>query len=168
MTLDGTMLKRGFWLYVVEITSPPARAAAYVGRTGDSSSANAASLFTRMTGHLNDKKSAKANSLLRRLVEKKFVCHDCSYRVVGIGPLFDQQASMDLHKPVRDQLAALERAVADHLRNRGYDVLGDHPKPGAVDPDLWRRVLRVIDTEFTAPPNNALQRTGARVARSGR
>jgi hypothetical protein len=35
----------GFWLYVVEIMSKNGHAAAYVGRTGDTSSANAASLF---------------------------------------------------------------------------------------------------------------------------
>src|SRR5437016_2611724 len=89
ITFEGATLRRGFWLYIVEITSGNGQAAAYVGRTGDTSSANAASLFARMAGHLNDKKNAKSNSLLKRLVATNFVCHECSYRVIGIGPLFD-------------------------------------------------------------------------------
>ena len=156
ITFDGTTLRRGFWLYIVEIRSGNGQAAAYVGRTGDTSSANAASLFTRMAGHLNDKKNAKSNSLLKRLVATNFVCHECSYRVIGIGPLFDQQASMDLHKPIRDQMAALERALADHLKEKGYVVLGDHPKPGSVDHALWTQVLGVIEDEISPPSNNTL------------
>jgi hypothetical protein len=152
----------------VEITSGNGQAAAYVGRTGDTSSANAASLFARMAGHLNDKKNAKSNSLLKRLVATNFVCHECSYRVIGIGPLFDQQASMDLHKPIRDQMAALERALADHLKEKGYVVLGDHPKPGSVDPGLWIEVLGVIEYAISPPSNNELQRPGAPDACYGR
>jgi hypothetical protein len=77
-----------------------------------------------MAGHLNDKKNAKGNSLLKRLVATNFVCHECSYRVIGIGPLFDQQPSMDLHKRRRDQMAALERAVADQLTNEVISCWG--------------------------------------------
>ena len=46
------------------------------------------------------------------------------------------------------------------------EILGHHPKPGSVDPEVWTRVLRVIEDEFAAPPNNALRLTEARVARS--
>lgn len=38
VTLDGAMLRRGFWLYVWEITTPNGDKVLYVGRTGDSSS----------------------------------------------------------------------------------------------------------------------------------
>ena len=44
VTLDGAMLRRGFWLYVWEITTPNGEKVLYVGRTGDSSSPNAQSL----------------------------------------------------------------------------------------------------------------------------
>lgn len=150
-TFDGLILKRGFWLYVVEIVTSSGRHVVYVGRTGDTSSPFAASLFTRMTGHLSDRKSAKANSLLKRMIEQDLACEDCSYRFVGIGPVFDQQTSMEAHKPLRDQMAGLERAVADHLRQRGYAVLGDHPKPRKVEAELLAATLDLVDEEFSVP-----------------
>lgn len=160
INFDGAALKRGFWLYVAEIVHSPGQAVAYVGRTGDTSSANAASLFTRITAHLSEKKNAKANSLLKRLVEQDLPYQECSYRFFGIGPLFEQQTSMELHKPIRDQMAGLERAVADHLRDKGYHVLGEHPKARHVDEQLLNRVLKVVDEEFSEPLNSQIQRTG--------
>ena len=77
---DGAILKRGFWLYLVEVVSSGGRRAVYVGRTGDTSSPYAASLFARLTGHLNDRKSAKANSLLKRLIEQDLACTDWDKR----------------------------------------------------------------------------------------
>ncbi len=38
---DGAFLRRGFWLYVWEVTVPNGATIVYVGRTGDSSSPNA-------------------------------------------------------------------------------------------------------------------------------
>jgi hypothetical protein len=48
---DGRLLPRGFWLYVCRVESNTG-ALVYVGRTGDSSSVNAASLFSRVSRHL--------------------------------------------------------------------------------------------------------------------
>jgi hypothetical protein len=45
VTLDGAMLRRGFWLYVWEIKTPDGKDVLYVGRTGDNSSPYAQSLF---------------------------------------------------------------------------------------------------------------------------
>ncbi len=154
---DGAILKRGFWLYLVDVVTTGGRRAVYVGRTGDTSSPYAASLFARMTGHLNDRKSARANSLLKRLVEQDLACEDCSYRLVGIGPIFKQQATMDEHKPLRDQMAGLERAVADYLREKGYDVLGDHPRPRMVEAELLATTLNLVDQEFGVPPNKQMR-----------
>jgi len=49
---DGRLLDRGFWLYVIDIHGPADRHL-YVGRTGDSSSPNAASPFSRIGQHLD-------------------------------------------------------------------------------------------------------------------
>ena len=51
LTFPGPMTKRGFWLYVWRIQSPEGELL-YVGRTGDSSSAHAASPIERMGQHL--------------------------------------------------------------------------------------------------------------------
>lgn len=144
---DGRLLRRGFWVYVVEIVSASAKDY-YVGRTGDTSSPFASSLFARLAAHLDQKPSAKGNSLSKRVREQGLDCSECSYRVVGIGPLFEQQANMDLHRPFRDKMAALESYVAELLRSRGYPVIGTHPRAKIVDANLLKRVLPVVDQHF--------------------
>jgi hypothetical protein len=144
---DGSLLRRGFWVYVVEINST-SRKHYYVGRTGDTSSPFASSLFARLSAHLDQKLSAKGNSLSKRVREQKLDCSECSYRVVGIGPLFEQQLNMASHRPLRDQMAALESHLAELLRSRGYAVIGSHPLPKSVDAALLERVLPIVDEYF--------------------
>jgi hypothetical protein len=144
---DGALLRRGFWVYVVEVASAGEKYY-YVGRTGDTSSPFASSLFARLAAHLNQRPSAKGNSLFRRVGELQLECSECSYRVVGAGPLFEQQADMNRHKPLRDKVAALESHVAWLLRSRGYQVIGSHPRAATVDEALLERVLPIIDQHF--------------------
>src|SRR5208283_183820 len=61
---DGKVLNRRVWLYVIDIQSPMGRYLD-VGRTGDSSSANAASPFARIGQHLDFRPTAKGNTLAR-------------------------------------------------------------------------------------------------------
>ena len=49
LMLDGKLLKRGFWVYVWKIITKDDQVFYYVGRTGDSSSCNAALPFSRMS-----------------------------------------------------------------------------------------------------------------------
>ena len=49
LSFSGELLQRGFWLYVWEVTAADGRTVHYVGRTGDSSSPNAQSPFTRFS-----------------------------------------------------------------------------------------------------------------------
>jgi hypothetical protein len=145
--IDGRLLCRGFWVYVIEIVSKSGKHY-YVGRTGDTSSPFASSLFARLAAHLGQKPTAKGNSLSKRVREQQLDCSECSYRVVGVGPLFEQQANMEKHKPLRDKMAALESHVAELLRSRGYSVIGTHPRAKTVDAALLERVLPVIDQHF--------------------
>ncbi len=48
IALTGDVLRRGFWLYVWEVVPKDGAAVLYVGMTGDSSSPNAQSPFTRL------------------------------------------------------------------------------------------------------------------------
>ena len=68
MSFQGEVLERGFWLYIWEIVNGSNRYF-YVGRTGDSSSAHAASPFNRIGQHLDFRENAKGNSLAKRLNE---------------------------------------------------------------------------------------------------
>lgn len=149
MSFDGALLQRGFWLYIWDIQKPPERYL-YIGRTGDSSSPNAASPFARVGQHLNFRPNAKANSIARRLKEKNLEPSSARFEMLAIGPLFPEQESFRDHIAYRDQMAALENALADHIRNNGYNVLGIHKSRKAVDKNILREVLKIAEKRF--PP----------------
>jgi hypothetical protein len=96
------------------------------------------------------------------MVEQEFSCQDCSYRFMSIGPVFEQQTTMEAHKTLRDQMAGLERAVADYLREKEYTVLGDHPKPRMVEAELLATTLNLVDQQLGVPPTKPMQRSPAR------
>jgi hypothetical protein len=132
---DGGSLKRGFWIYIFEAKLGKKRYF-YVGRTGDNSTPNAASPFTRVSRHLDSSPNAQANSFYKRLREIKVAPEDCTYRFVSFGPIFPEQSGdFGEHVPYRDRTARLERALADWVKEREYDVLGRHPKKGALGTD---------------------------------
>ena len=159
MKFEGALLKRGFWLYVWEIKGDTSHHV-YVGRTGDSSSPHAQSPFKRIGQHLEISPTAKGNALGRQL-RKAGVSHEgCTFEMLAIGPIFQEQASFEEHVPMRDQMAALERATADYLKELGYIVLGAHPRLGTPDPGLLLEVRSVIGKRFPAiRPSEAVRPT---------
>lgn len=149
MTFDGHLLNRGFWLYVWQITGPLSHHV-YVGRTGDSSSAHASSPFKRIGQHLDSSPKARGNALGKQLQRAGVKYGECSFEMVAVGPIYPEQSDFDAHVPLRNQMAALERAVADELHQRGYKVLGSHPSRGSPDPSVVQQVLALLDPKF--PP----------------
>lgn len=117
MSFHGELLQRGFWLYVWDIRTGNERHL-YVGRTGDSSSCNAASPFQRIGQHLDFRVNAKGNSLAKQLRGVSVRPECCSFDMLAIGPLFPEQEDFTAHKPIRDQVGSLESALADHLKLR--------------------------------------------------
>ncbi|MCB2203582.1 hypothetical protein KQI65_02445 [bacterium] len=147
MSFDGAVLTRGFWLYVWDIRGPSGRYI-YVGRTGDSSSPNAASPFHRVGQHLDFSENAKGNSMSRQLMALKVRPEDCRFEMTAIGPLFPEQKNWDKHVPYRDRTAGLEKAIAVTLNGRGYTILGSHHSNAALDMKLFPEVLEVLDRKF--------------------
>jgi len=147
MNFDGALIARGFWLYVWEIADG-SRTVLYVGRTGDTSLPNASSPFRRISQHLDSKANAKGNALLKQLTRAKLVPERCHFEMVAIGPLFPEQRDPAQHRLFRDKTAALERMLADHLRKRGYDVLGAHPGIGAVDTEVFTQIRQIVDDRW--------------------
>jgi len=147
MRFDGAVLRRGFWLYVWRIVAK-GRTVLYVGRTGDSSSPHAGSPFLRIGAHLDFRPKAKGNALAKRLRSAGFVAENCTFEMTAVGPLFKEQGTMARHRPVRDGVAALESRLADHLRSRGYDVLGNHGVRRECEPELWKRIMRAANAKF--------------------
>lgn len=143
MKFDGHLLSRGFWLYVWRINSEKGEFI-YVGRTGDSSSCNASSPFTRVGQHLDSRENAKGNSLTRHLVNEQLDPTLCSFELIAIGQLFPEQTSWGAHCEFRDRTAALEKYLADQLIDRGLHVIGTHHTrhdPHGEDLELINRFL---------------------------
>ncbi|GAA6208432.1 hypothetical protein NBRC116601_17250 [Cognatishimia sp. WU-CL00825] len=155
MTLPGPMLQRGFWLYVWRVETPN-RERLYVGRTGDSSSPHATAPYTRMGQHLGFAKTQ--NSLRRLLGEAGIEPESCArYDLVSFGPMFpevglkpdqDRDEQMALHKPLRDQMAGLEKKLRDALVASGYDVLNVVHSKKQFDDAHWAMVRNAFSIHF--------------------
>jgi hypothetical protein len=121
LAFNGGLLERGFWLYVWEITTPDENRVYYVGRTGDSSSFNAQSPFNRMGQHLGFRN--ESNALRRHLEARGLKPEECSFRLVAYGPVLKEGKAKEEHRPRRDKVGALEKALADTMSAAGYQVL---------------------------------------------
>lgn len=148
VTLDGAMLRRGFWLYVWEITTPESTKVLYVGRTGDNSSPYAQSLFNRLGQNLGNLVNA---SMVRNNLEKRDINPaECQFRMVGHGPIFDEVPNKDFeaHKPVRDKVGAVEKKLAEDLKAAGYDVMNEVRWNAPLDEGVYQPVRAAFAAEF--------------------
>lgn len=148
VALQGQMLERGFWLYIWEVTTSAGETLLYVGRTGDSSSANAQSPFNRMGQHLG---SAKNSSMLRNHLSKGGIDpSDCTFHLVAHGPILDEASEMHTHAERRDIVGALENRLADDLRAAGYDVMNQVNCLKPLDDVLYTEVRSAFAARFPA------------------
>ncbi len=145
MSFDGALLNRGFWIYVITIARANGAKYLYVGRTGDNSTPNAAAPFRRVFQHLDLSPNARANSLTRLIGEKGASPSEFQFSLVAVGPIFPEQDDFESHRPFRDRMTALEKAVSDHFRNGGYQVLGKHDDNDAKDPVLAKQVIKELE-----------------------
>ncbi len=147
LTFPGAILARGFWLYVWKIVTAEGKTVLYVGRTGDTSSPNAQSPFNRLSQHLG--RNRHANALRRNLENAGIEPEKCrSFNMIAHGPLLVEQADMESHKPCRDTMAALEKALADALATAGYTVLNKVGCKIPVDSERLRAVLDSFTPHF--------------------
>lgn len=147
LEFSGQLLQRGFWLYIWRITYS-SELFLYVGRTGDSSSANAASPFNRMGQHFDFREKAKGNAMMRNLRKEGIDPVRCNFELTAIGPLFAEQSTMEEHMPFRDKVAAMECALAKALRARRYTVLGSHGSRKGLDKELFDQIFARVEREF--------------------
>ncbi len=146
LEIPGALLERGFWLYVWRVSTPKGERL-YVGRTGDSSSPNASPPYIRLGQHLSHRHTQ--NALRKRLVAEGIEPEACSnFELLSYGPIFEEQQDMASHCPVRDQLAALEKALAEGLLRGGYRVMNTVNSKKPLDPELWRDVAAAFRKSF--------------------
>jgi hypothetical protein len=147
LSFPGVLLHRGFWLYVWNIEAADGSIWLYVGRTGDSSSPNAQSPFNRLSQHLGSNKHA--NALRRQLVSTGVVPEQCrSFEMIAYGPMFPQADTMANHHPIRNKVAAFEKALRDALHSAGYNVLNAVHCAHRVDAELWEQVVNAFRDRF--------------------
>lgn len=155
LTVPGPMLRRGFWLYVWRVETPKGEML-YVGRTGDNSSPNATAPYTRMGQHLGFIKTQ--NALRKHLTARGVEPEDCAnFHLIAHGPIFpeidkdeglDRATLMERHKPFRDRVGALEKALAEALRESGYTVLNTVNWSKPHDSDAWQSVRTAFAEHF--------------------
>lgn len=121
VSFGGGFLRRGFWLYVWEITAPDSKRLYYVGRTGDSSSQNAQSPFNRMNQHLGFNK--RSNVLRQQLTKLRINPEVCKFKLLAYGPIRQEASDINTHRRNRDHIAAMEKALAEAMVAAGYKVM---------------------------------------------
>src|SRR5262245_32030876 len=119
----GSVLSRGFWLYVWEVKPRRRKRVYYVGRTGDSSTLNAQSVFSRMSQHLG---FAENSCMLRRCLVKRGIRPEgCSFRLIAYGPVLREIGTKLEYRRRRDKVAAVEKELQRAMERVGYDVLNE-------------------------------------------
>ena len=147
ISLTGNVLRRGFWLYVWEVIPKTGDPVLYVGMTGDSSSPNAQSPFTRFSQHLGTNRHA--NALARHLKARNIEPTECRrFELVAYGPVLEEADEMEQHRPLRAKVAAMEKALCDSLTGAGYNVLNNVQCRAAIDVQLWNQVLEAFAERF--------------------
>ncbi|RYY29336.1 MAG: hypothetical protein EOP62_00400 [Sphingomonadales bacterium] len=155
LSLPGPMLRRGFWLYVWDVETPCGQML-YVGRTGDNSSPHATAPYTRMGQHLGF--APNQNALRRQLTARNINPEDCArFDLVAHGPIHDEVSGgldedrtslMARHLPLRNLVGAMEKALADELKQVGYDVMNSVSWRFDYDPATWQQVRAAFAQSF--------------------
>ena len=146
LEFSGALNQRGFWLYVWRIETPQGELL-YVGRTGDSSSANAASPIKRMGQHWDAKN--RGNSLFTHLGKNKIspeLCEGCE--MIAYGPLFPEEKNWFRHQEPKRKVAALEKKLRDALKDAGYKVMNTVNDKQDLDMELWSEVREAYAKYF--------------------
>jgi hypothetical protein len=141
-----------FWLYVWHVEHR-GRAVVYVGRTGDNSSCNAASPMGRLGEHLNVRRSASANMLLRHLRDAQIDPIASTFRLVAVGPILPEECEdFEEHKLRRNVISPMEAALWQEMVERGYDVVGQARSRFRLDAKRYREVLAKFEDQLAQLP----------------
>lgn len=142
---DGAVLRRGFWLYVCKITCDNS-VLFYVGMTGDrGKGTNASSAFARIGTHLG--KNPNNNTIMKKLTSRRIDPFKCSFTLLAIGPLFQEQTNKESHVSLCDQVEALEKALMKHIEERKYEVINQNRRcEHEPDQKVLTEVIRIMDS----------------------
>ncbi len=141
-SFSGKIVQRGFWIYIWKIDHED-DTYFYVGRTGDSSSVNAASPMSRMAAHFG--RNVVANALKRNLTKEEVEMHECEFACFCFGPLMDKKDDWPDHVVARDMMATIEKNIAEHLSKKGCNVLGVHHGKNIDTEEVKRWTKEIVE-----------------------
>ena len=139
LAFDGEMLKRGFWLQAWTI-GYNGQQYIYLDHTGDDTLSNAPSPLNGLSQHLDSSKHAPDNCLSTRLRALDIDPRACHFRMLALGPIFEEQLTFHKHEPLRDQMDRLKYELAAFLIWRGFEVIGNCRKGASVSQSLLDEV----------------------------
>lgn len=145
LEFDGTVLVRGFWLYVWEIVVGDGTTLHYVGKTGDKASGVSQSPFDRLSKHLGY--NHNNNALRRHLGNEGLDPERCRFRFRAYGPLFGSE-SRKTHGELCDVASGLESALANAMVAAGYPVINIVNCRMLVDPEQFATVRAAFAVHF--------------------
>jgi hypothetical protein len=143
LAFDGNLLKRGFWLHVWAI-GYNGQQYIYLNQTGDGSWANAPSPINDLSQHFDTSKHAPKNSLASCLHAAEINPQACHFRMIALGPIFEEQVTIHKHEPFHAQLETLASEVAAYLKWRGFEVLGNYQMGASVREQLLDEIKSMV------------------------
>lgn len=148
LDFSGSVLERGFWLYVWKVETADGHELLYVGRTGDSSSLNAQSPFNRVGQHLGENNES-TNQLRTHLSAHQIDPVTCkNFHFYAYGPLLPEEDTREAHYRSRDKMAACEKMLQQALTEAGYSVLNTVSSRKQLDERLWASVRAAFAEKF--------------------
>lgn len=94
---------------------------------------------------------AKNSCMLRTHLGKqagKIKPEQCAFRLVALGPIRGEAKIRKKHQERRDKIAAIEKALANAMRDSGYNVMNTVGCRKRLDAKLWRRVMKKFAKRF--------------------
>ena len=73
---------------------------------------------------------------------------ECEYSFHAIGPIYPECKDSELHQIPRDKTATIEHRAADWFKDRGFRVLGNHPKERIAEVPEWEAVRKELNTLY--------------------
>ena len=92
----------------------------------------------------------KGNVFRRRLTGQAsdLSLEACSFRMVAHGPILQEAGSLELHRKHRDEMAALEKALAAAMSEAGYPVMNAVHCLKSLDADRFAGVRSAFAAYF--------------------
>jgi hypothetical protein len=72
--------------------------------------------------------------------------------MVGYGPILDEpeDKTMEAHKPLRDEVGAAQRKLAEDLKDAGHDVMDEVRRNAPLDEEVSKPVWAAFAARFPA------------------